>query len=148
MSVSNFCKAKVEVQPSCTGVWTDISGEGAAVAWDGGGVMYGKAHAFGEDAPMLAPGKTDEVTVTIRAHYTEGADEFTELFRAAYENECDHGMCVRWTPLGATVGNKQYTTISGFVIKPVWPAGAAGSADITMSEGVVVCADIAVDDAV
>lgn len=144
--MSNFCSAKVEIQPDCAGAWTDVSGNGAAVSWDGGEVKYGVQHTFDGDVPKLASGKPGEVTITFRACYSEAAGEVTELVRTIYEAGCDRDLCFRWTPLGATVGNKQYTTVSGFLITPTWPQGDAENADTTMIEFKVVAATVTVAD--
>lgn len=146
--MSNFCRAKVYVQPDCTGIWNDISEEGAAVSVDGGEVGIGEEFFFGLDYPVLAGGKPGRVNVTVRAQYTEDATEVTEVVRAIYEGGCDRDICVRWVPLGETVGNKQYTTVSGILTTPVWPGGEASSADITMIEFTVTCPTIDVDDVV
>lgn len=138
----NFCKAKVYLQASCSGVWTDISGKAASVSVDGGEFDVGEIKVFGEDYPQVDVGKPSRITVTVKALYTENASEPYEIIKTAYETFCDHGICVRWIPLGDTAGNKQFTTVSGVLLSPVYPAGDASTPDPTTIEFAVTCPKI------
>jgi len=142
----NFCAADLYIDPGCIDSFTDISGRGASVAWDGGEVASAEQHVFSDDYPKVESGKPGMVTVTCKVMYSEGAGEATELLRAVYEAGCDRSVCVRWIPLGTTSPNKRYTTVSGILISPTWPQGEAGAADITLIEFKVVCPTINVDD--
>lgn len=144
----NFCNARLYIDPGCIDSWTNISGRGAAVNWDGGEVASAEQHVFDDDYPKVDTGKPGMVTVTCKAMYSEGAAEATELLRGVYEGGCPRDLCVRWIPLGDTAPNKRYTTLSGILITPVWPQGDAGAADITLIEFKVVCPTVFVDDVV
>jgi len=130
----------VELQALCSGAWVDISKLAASVAVDGGDFDIGEIKLFGEDHPSVAVGKHNRMNVTIRALYTEDALEPYELVKTAYETYCDHGICARWTPLGdGTPGNNIFTTISGVLTTPVYPAGDASSADPCVIEFTITC---------
>lgn len=146
--MSNFCACQVFLQPSCSGAWVDISGKAASVAVDGGEFDIGEIKLFGEDHPQVDVGKHARLTLTFRAKYTEAALEPYALIQAAYDNYCDHSMCVRYIPLGDTVGNKVYTTISGILVSPVYPAGDAATPDPTTIEFSITCPRIEISNVV
>jgi len=137
------------IQPLCSGEWHKISDNTASVSVDGGEVALGVDYTFGRKHPILTDGKPSEINVTCRVLYTEANDEATELVRAVYERDCsERGLCVRWIPRGATAGNKQYTTVSGIVLKPVYPGGEAGEAALTGTEFSVTCTHVLTEDVV
>lgn len=139
MPASNFCRAEVFLQPLCSGSWTEISQLGASVAVDGGEFDIGEVKVFGADYPVVAVGKPGRINVTVRALYTEVVSEAYELVKTAYETFCDHALCLRWIPLGSTVGNKVFTTVSGILTNPVYPGGEAATPDPTTIEFTVTC---------
>jgi hypothetical protein len=104
-SVAQPC-AKIEIQPGCTGSWTDIGGESSVITLPKEVVATGSMAVFNDDTHILSTGKKDPVTATIQFVYTETAGEAWELLKAAWLTEgCEKLMCVRATPKGGTVGD-------------------------------------------
>ena len=121
-------------------VWTDISGFGNSVTFDGGERATEETDTFSGDTPIITAGKRGGLTVTARVVYTEGVSDPVEVVRAAYENLTPYYL--RWSPKGGTTGQFQYTTTVGIVKNPVYPAGEANSAAPIMAEIVLAVAKI------
>lgn len=138
-SVPQAC-AKVEIQIGCTGAWTDIGGEAMTVTLPKEVVTTGSAAVFNADTHVLSSGKKDPFTATVSGVYTEDAAEAFELLRAVWITDtCDKKVCLRATPAGGTVGDKEIyvgedadnpALFTGF--KP--PDLSAGSGDPCMFE--------------
>ena len=98
--------AKVEVQPGCTGSWTDIGGEATIATLPKEVVQTGVAYVFNSDTGVITSGKKTPVTVTIGTLFTNGVTEAFNLVRAVWQTEgCDKVLCVRITPEGGSIGD-------------------------------------------
>jgi hypothetical protein len=121
--------------------WTDASGQSNLVEWDGFERMHEFTHTFDGDTPLLTTANKEGGSVRFRAVYTEGASDIAVTAQTAYDN--DTAFYMRWSPRGGASGQKQYTTASGKVIKPVYPAGEV-NADAVLVEIEMVTPSIAV----
>lgn len=130
---------KVEVSDNGT-TWTDISGANASVQIDGGDIGVGSQHtALGSEAIVVSNKKRDPLTITVKAIYTETADEPWTVVREAYEGD-NPSIYLRFSPNGGGAGDLQYTTAVGGVAAAVpikscgYPQLDAGSEDPAMFE--------------
>lgn len=130
---------KIEMSANGT-AWTDVSGFSNSVKVDGGERAIGEFFTVDGDTPILTAGKRSALTVTVAAVYTEAGSDPYALAVAAYE-DCTP-LYVRWSPKGGNATNFQFTTSSGFVTQPVYPAGAADSGDPISIEVAVQVASI------
>lgn len=106
-SVAQPC-AKIEIQPGCTGAWIDIGGEASLITLPKEVVATGSMPVFNDDTHVLSTGKKDPVTATIQFVYSEDATEAFELLQAVWLAEgCEKLLCVRATPKGGTIGDKE-----------------------------------------
>jgi hypothetical protein len=104
-AVAQAC-AKIEIQPGCTGSWTDIGGEATTITLPKQAITTGSVPVFNDDNHVITTGKKEPITATISAVYTEVAGEAFELVRAIWQTEgCNKALCVRATPKGGDVGD-------------------------------------------
>lgn len=115
--------------------YTDLSGLGASVEVSGGERDSTGTKTFDGDTPILTIGKRNLITVTIRFVYTETAGDAYALARDAYEDGTV--LYARWSPKGDDQTEFRYSTAAGYVKNPVYPGGAADSADPVMIEVVL-----------
>lgn len=127
-SPKNF---KVEVSTNGS-TWTNITNAAVAIEVDGGDRQTGDVYVYGQDTAVIASGKREPIDVTVKALYTEGTTDVFETVRAVYES--GGNLYVRWSPLGGTTGQFQFSTDAGYVTSFVYPAGEAGSADVILAE--------------
>jgi hypothetical protein len=144
ISVAGF---KAEVSPDGTS-WTDISGTAATVAVDGGDAKVGVQHTAEGGQPVVVPAnKTEAVTVTVRALYTETTGEAWKVVDAAYQG-ADKKIFLRWSPAGGATGDLQYTTAAGgaaaagAIVNCLPPELDAGGEDVAMFEFSVMAAGL------
>ena len=136
MSSANY---KVEVSDDGS-TWTDISGANASVQIDGGDIGVGSQHtAAGAEAIVVSNKKRDPLTITVKAIYTETADEPWKVVRDLYES-ADPALYLRFSPNGGGTGDMRYTTAVGGTAAAVpikscgYPQLDAGSEDPAMFE--------------
>lgn len=116
------CLIEISINDSA---WTDISGMTNAVKVDGGERAMAEFFTATGDIPILTKGKRSSLEVTGSAVYTELA-EIAEIIRVAYE--AGNILYFRWSPKGGAGGTFSYKC-NGVPTKPVYPQGAADSAD-------------------
>lgn len=88
--------------------WTNVSGEAANVTLDGGDVKVGSQHtAEGDQAVVVSTQKTEPVTVTVKALYTETAGEAWKVVDAVYRG-ADKRLYLRWSPRGGAAGDLRF----------------------------------------
>lgn len=120
--------------------WTDISGYSNAVSHSGGERQTGSAYTADGDTAIITRGKRQPITVTVRAVYTEAANQAYDEANDAYEGGTD--FYLRWSPKGDDSTELRYTTSAGTVKNPVYPQGDASNGDPVMIDLVVECASI------
>lgn len=131
------CKVEMSTNGSS---WTDISGYSNAIAWEGGERQTESVHTFDGDMPLIGGAKRDALSITAKVVYTEGGTDAAIAAQSAYENMTD--FYLRWSPRGATSGQKLYTSSAGIVKNPVLPAGEASSATPILVDIVLEVASI------
>ena len=127
----SFKDCKIETSANGSS-WTDISGFANSLDVSGGERKLEETFTYSGDVPILTAGKRGALEVKVKAVYTEGASDPTEVVRAAYEGGTS--LYVRWSPKGGTTGQFQYATAAGKVTTPVYPKGDAESAAAVMIE--------------
>ncbi len=134
----SFCEAKVYKSTDCS-TWTDeISGESVAIAVSGGERMSGTSYTFEGDTALLASGKRQPLTVTLRIIYAESDTASWYETLAQYATACGGTYCLRWAPQGGDSGEYVFTTVSTGVLKSIsYPQGDVTSADVVTAEIVV-----------
>ena len=106
-SIAQPC-AKIEIQPGCTGNWYDIGGTASVITLPKEVVATGSMPVFNDDTHVLSSGKKDPITATIQFVYTEVNDEAWSRLQTAWLTEgCEKLLCVRATPGGGTIGDKE-----------------------------------------
>jgi hypothetical protein len=106
-SVAQAC-AKIEIQPGCTGSWYDIGDEASVATLPKEVVAMGSIPVFNDDTHVLSSGKKDPVVVTVNFVYSEKANEAWDRLQAVWLAEgCKKLLCLRLTPKGGGVGDKQ-----------------------------------------
>lgn len=137
-SVAQAC-AKLEIQPGCTGSWYDISSEGSTVTLPMEVVTTGSMAVFNSDTHVISSGKKEPVTATFQFVYSEATDEAWDRLQAAWVAEgCEKLMCVRFTPKGGTVGDKEIyigsnTTTDKAILEGLEPPNASAGEGGPMS---------------
>ena len=127
----SFKNVKVEVSTDGT-TWTDISGFANSVEIGGGDRQTGEVYTFDGDTAIITTGKREPLEITVKAVYTEGANDPFEVVRAAYEGGTS--LYVRWSPKGGTTGDFQFESDAGYVTNAIYPQGEAGSGDPVVVE--------------
>jgi len=120
--------------------WVEISGYAGMVSVDGGERITGAAYTADGDTAIIKAGKRAPLTVTARVVYTEISNEGYDEANDAYE--AGSAFYLRWSPGGGASGDLGYTTSSGIIKQPVYPAGDVESGDPITVELVVECASV------
>ncbi len=115
---------KIESSPDGS-AWTDRSGFGLKIDPSGGDRDTGSVKTFDGDKPIQGRGKRNLIMVACEMVYTEGASDFYEIVRAAYEAGSD--FYLRWSPKGGQTGEFVHTTDVGVVKNFKYPAGDASN---------------------
>ena len=131
------CKIELSANGSA---WTDVSGFANSVSVDGGERAISEFFTSDGNTPILTAGKRSSLEVTVKAVYTEAGSDPYAMAIAAYEGNT--ALYVRWSPKGGLSTNFQFTTALGHVLKPVYPTGAADSADAIAIEVAIKTATI------
>lgn len=118
-------------------VWTDVSGFSNSVEVDGGERAVSEFFTVDGDTPILTAGKRSLLEITLKAVYTEAGSDPFALGLAAYE--AGSALYIKWVPKS---GGYTYTSSAGIVASPVYPSGAADSADAIATELVLKVASI------
>jgi hypothetical protein len=111
--------------------WEDQSGIAMKLEPSGGERATGEGFTFDGDTPIITGGKRAGVTVNVEYVYTEGASDFFEDVRTAYE--AGSAFYIRWSPKGGQTGEFVFTTDAGIVKSLKYPAGDAASGDPVIS---------------
>ena len=93
--------------------YTDISGSTNSVEPGGGTRKTGSQHTFGTDTPIVKAGRSEMVTVKIRALYSETAAEAAALFQAA--RDAMTPCYLRMRPKGALATYWQFVGGPGYI---------------------------------
>jgi hypothetical protein len=112
-----------------------------SVKVDGGERAVSEFFTLTGDTPVLTKGKRSSLEITLMGLYTEITSELYLLGTAAYE--AGSALYIRWSPKGGGVGDFMYTSSLGISTKPLYPAGAADSADAVPTEITLKVASIA-----
>lgn len=120
--------------------WTDISGFANSVSVDGGERATSEFFTVDGDTPIVTSGKRGFLEITIKAVYTEAGSDAYAMGMTAYENNTP--LYARWVPKGSGTGAFVFTTSIGRVTKPIYPQGAADSADAIQFELGISCGSI------
>lgn len=140
---TSFKDAKIETSTNGT-TWTDISGFATSVDLDGGDRQTSEAYTFDGDTAIITKGKREPIEVTVSIVYSEGVSDPQASVVSAYEAGTD--LYVRWTPKGATTGNKNYTG-KGTVTTNPYPKGEADGGDTLLTEFTLITPAITVGTA-
>ena len=106
-SVPQAC-SKVEIQPGCTGSWYDIGGESTTVTLPKEVLTTGSMAVFDDSTHVLSSGKKEPLTATVSGVYTEEGTEAFERIKTVWVNtNCEKLMCLRVTPDGGDIGDKE-----------------------------------------
>lgn len=127
----SFANCKIELSANGS-AWTDVSGFANSVSVDGGERAVSEFFTMDGDTPILTSGKRSSLEVNIKAVYTEAGSDPYAMAIAAYEGNTN--LYARWSPKGGLSTNFQFTTGKGIVVAPVYPQGAADSADAVQIE--------------
>jgi hypothetical protein len=120
--------------------WTDVSGFANSVAVDGGERATAEFFTVEGDTPIVTAGKRGFLDITVKAVYTEAGSDAYAMGQAAYEGNSP--LYLKWIPKGSGVGAFVFTTSIGRVTKPIYPQGAADSADAIQFELGLSCGAI------
>ena len=131
---TSFKDCKIETSTNGT-TWTNISGFSSSVDLDGGDRQTSEAYTFDGDTAIITKGKREPIEVTVAIIYSEGVSDPQASVVSAYEAGTD--LYVRWSPLGGTTGQKQYTA-KGTVTSNPYPKGEADGGDPLMTEFTLV----------
>jgi len=146
VEIGYYPRPKIIVPLECNGAlevstdgstWTDISGYSCAVEWDGFERHVGEAQPYDDDAPVVAVGKRQPGTMTVRVAYTEGAADVFKTAWDAWQNNSQ--LQLRYWPGGGDASDQGlYTDTDSRVIAPPRVQGAAHEGDpITVTFSVV-----------
>lgn len=128
--------ALIEIQPGCTGAWSDISGVANTVTLPEEVVSTGSLAVFDDETHITATGKKEPLTVTFNIAYSElPAEAFEEVLAVWEAAGCNKLLCARVTPKGSGVGNRQIEIgdkLAGLK-PPDFDAGNAGPAVASFS---------------
>ena len=115
---------------SC-GAYTDVSGHSMSVSGTTQSRATAETPVFGDDTPVVTPGKRGAVTPTFAGIYTENdADAFKKALALFEETACDGGrICVKWSPGGGDVGDIEYEIRCGIIQDFGYPMGEASAAE-------------------
>lgn len=113
--------------------YTDISGAGNNLQPSGWAKSRAETNTFTGNNPIRTTGKNQLGTLTVTAVYTETdtPNDIFALMEDAYDN--DEDVWLRWAPLGATTGNRQWTTPAGKLDDLNLPGIDASSANALMT---------------
>lgn len=107
--------------------WEDQSGIAMKIDPTGGERATGEGYTFDGDVPVVTVGKRASMMVNVEYLYTEGASDFFEDARAAYE--AGTAFYIRWSPKGGQTGEFQFTTAQGVIKNFKYPPGDANSGE-------------------
>lgn len=124
--------------------WVDVSDNLSVVEPPEQTRSSASTFVFGEDTAVIAVGRREPVTVTVRGVFAEGtADPFYTVL-TEFITACGDMVAVRWSPAGcATTHDAFYTsTTLSEVTRLGYPGGDANSADVILWEFDVFSPDI------
>lgn len=131
------CKVEFSANGSS---WTDVSGFASTVTISGGVRQTGEQYTFDGEFAIVRRGKAEPFEISVDAVYTEAGSDAYAMAKAAYEGGSD--LYIRWSPLGGSVGNKQFTSTVGIVTDPPYPTGEAGGGDPVLFTTKLKCTQI------
>lgn len=137
----SWANSKIEISKDAGTTWVDISGFTNSIAVDGGERATSEFFTATGDIPIVTAGKRGLLEITAKCVYTE--DATNAPFIIVHEaSEAQTALMIRWSPKGGAVGNFRFTSSAGQVTKPVYPQGAADSADAIPVEFTIKCGSI------
>ena len=137
----SWANCKIELSDDAGASWIDISGFTNSISVDGGERATGEYFTADGDVPIVTSGKRGLIEITTKCVYTE--DTSNAPFIMVHEaNEAQDPLMIRWSPKGGTVGNFRFTSSAGQCTAPVFPQGAADSADAIPIEFTIKCSSI------
>lgn len=100
--------AKIELSIGCTGTWTDYSGQHSTLTLPMEVRTHGETAVFGDRTRVRSSGNLESVEVNATFVYTEIANEAWDELQAEWlKADCELPVCVRATPGGGSVGDKE-----------------------------------------
>ena len=118
----------------------DMSGNNNSLKVDGGERAIAEFFTSLGDTPILTKGKRSKLEVTLAGVYTEITNELFDRVTGVYE--AGTPFYIRWAAKTHGTGVFVFTTSAGVVTKPVYPQGAADSADAIQIEVTISVASI------
>ncbi len=107
-SIPQACQ-QIEVSDGCDGTWHDISGQVNIYELPEEVVATGSVPVMKSDTHVLGTGPKEPITAVFTIVYTEAVGEAMELAWDTWNTEgCNKLFCVRVTPGGGNVGDKQW----------------------------------------
>lgn len=107
--------------------WTDVSGFDCKITPAQGTRKVGQVNTFDGDLPIVTIGKRQAQVFHVDFVYTEGASDFFEIARIAFEAATD--FYLRYAPKGGQTGEFLFTTLFGKIQNLDYPQGDANSGD-------------------
>jgi hypothetical protein len=137
----SWANCKIELSKDAGVSWKDISGFTNSIAVDGGERATAEFFTALGDIPIVTAGKRGLIEITAKCVYTEDAADAP--FIMVHEgSEAQTPLMIRWSPKGGLSGNFRFTSSAGQCVKPVYPQGAADSADAIPVEFTIKCGSI------
>ena len=137
----SWANCKIELSKDAGVSWIDISGFTNSIAVDGGERATSEYFTATGDVPIVTAGKRGLLEITAKCVYTE--DAANAPFIMVHEaNEAQDPLMIRWSPKGGAISNFRFTSSAGQCVKPVYPQGAADSADAIPIEFTIKCSSI------
>jgi len=113
---------KLEIDVGCNGVWVDISGSSTSLDPISQDRMTGETYTLDGMRPIIRGGKKQPFEAVVTIVYTEVAGEAWETIEDAWDAAtCDPMVCLRWSPKGGAVGEKQYRIPNGILTQITFP---------------------------
>lgn len=137
----SWANCKIELSDDAGVSWVDISGFTNSIAVDGGERATSEFFTAAGDIPIVTAGKRGLIEVTAKCVYTEDASN-APFIMVHEASEGQTPLQIRWSPKGGATGNFRFTSSAGQCVKPVYPQGAADSADAIPVEFTIKCGSI------
>lgn len=137
----SWANCKIELSDDSGDTWTDISGFTNSISVDGGERATSEYFTATGDIPIVTSGKRGLIEITTKCVYTEDAANAPYIM-VHEANEAQDPLMIRWSPKGGAVGDFQFASSAGQCAAPVYPQGAADSADAIPIEFTIKCGSI------
>lgn len=137
----SWANCKIELSDDSGDNWTDISGFTNSISVDGGERATSEYFTATGDIPIVTSGKRGLIEITTKCVYTEDAANAPYIM-VHEANEAQDPLMIRWSPKGGAVGDFRFASSAGQCAAPVYPQGAADSADAIPIEFTIKCGSI------